>query len=156
MFCICLYKSICTPLYPWSNFLKSISPKFNCWYTLASLVAQLVKNPPIMQKTSIWSLGWEDPLEKGIHYPLQYSWASLVAQMVKNLPAKQETWVQSLGWEEGKLLSCLGEGKRYPLQYSCPKNSTDRERSLEGYSPRGRKKLDTTEWLSLAHTVKLP
>ena len=100
MFCICLYKSICTPLYPWSNFLKSISPKFNCWYTLASLVAQLVKNPPTMQKTSIWSLGWEDPLEKGIHYPLQYSWASLVAEMVKNLPATQETWVQSLGWED--------------------------------------------------------
>ena len=31
----------------------------------ASLVAQLVKNPPAMQKTWIRSLGWEDPLEKG-------------------------------------------------------------------------------------------
>ena len=38
-------------------------------------------------------LGWEDPLEKGIGYPLQYSWASLVAQLVKNLPAMWETWV---------------------------------------------------------------
>ena len=27
-------------------------------------VAQLVKNPPAMQETSVWSLGWEDPLEK--------------------------------------------------------------------------------------------
>ena len=33
-----------------------------CW---ASLVAQLVKNPPAMQKTWVPSLGWEDPLEKG-------------------------------------------------------------------------------------------
>ena len=31
----------------------------------ASLVAQLVKNPPAMQKTWVQSLGWEDPLEKG-------------------------------------------------------------------------------------------
>ena len=31
----------------------------------ASLVAPLVKNLPAMQKTWVWSLGWEDPLEKG-------------------------------------------------------------------------------------------
>ena len=32
---------------------------------LASLVAQLVKNPPAMQETWVQSLGWEDLLEKG-------------------------------------------------------------------------------------------
>ena len=32
---------------------------------LASLVAQLVKNPCVMWETWIQSLGWEDPLEKG-------------------------------------------------------------------------------------------
>ena len=31
----------------------------------ASLVAQLVKNPPAMQGTLVRFLGWEDPLEKG-------------------------------------------------------------------------------------------
>ena len=31
----------------------------------ASLVAQLVKNPPAMRKTWVQSLGWEEPLEKG-------------------------------------------------------------------------------------------
>ena len=31
----------------------------------ASLVAQLVKNPPAMWETWALSLGWEDPLEKG-------------------------------------------------------------------------------------------
>ena len=34
-------------------------------YSWASLVAQRVKNPPTMQETRVWSLGWEDPLEKG-------------------------------------------------------------------------------------------
>ena len=34
-------------------------------YSWASLVAQLVKNPPAVQETWVRSLGWEDPLEKG-------------------------------------------------------------------------------------------
>ena len=33
--------------------------------TVVFLVAQLVKNLPAMQETWVWSLGWEDPLEKG-------------------------------------------------------------------------------------------
>ena len=32
--------------------------------TIASRVAQLVKNPPAMRETWFQSLGWEDPLEK--------------------------------------------------------------------------------------------
>ena len=31
----------------------------------ASLLAQLVKNPPAMQEIQVQSLGWEDSLEKG-------------------------------------------------------------------------------------------
>ena len=34
--------------------------------TRASLVAQKVKNPPAVQETQAQSLGWEDPLEKGM------------------------------------------------------------------------------------------
>ena len=44
----------------WRSFLYSSSV-----YSWASLVAQLVKNPPAMQETWVQSLGWEDPLEKG-------------------------------------------------------------------------------------------
>ena len=33
-------------------------------YSWASLVAQLVKNPPAMQETWVRSLGWKDSLEK--------------------------------------------------------------------------------------------
>ena len=59
----------------------------------ASLVAQLVKNPPVLQKTPVQFLDQEDSPGEGIVYPLQYSWASLVTQLVKNLPGMQETWV---------------------------------------------------------------
>ena len=34
-------------------------------YSWASLVAQLVTNPPAMLETWVQSLGWEDPLETG-------------------------------------------------------------------------------------------
>ena len=40
-----------------------------------------------------------------------------------------------------------GEGNSNPLQYSCLENPMDRERSLAGYSPWGRKESDTTEQL---------
>ena len=34
-------------------------------YSWVSPVVQLVKNPPAMWETQVWSLGWEDPLKKG-------------------------------------------------------------------------------------------
>ena len=47
----------------------------------ASLIAQLVKNPPAMQETPVQFLGGEDPLEKGqathssiLGLPLWLSW----------------------------------------------------------------------------------
>ena len=39
----------------------------------ASLIAQLVKNPPAMWETWVQSLGWEDSPEEAKGYPLQYS-----------------------------------------------------------------------------------
>ena len=42
-------------------------------YSWASLVAQLVKNPPAMRETWVPSLGWEDSPGEGKGYPLQYS-----------------------------------------------------------------------------------
>jgi len=65
----------------------------------ASLIAQLVKNPPAMQETPVQFLDREDLLEKGKATPSSIL-ASLVAQLEKNPPAMRETWVQSLGWED--------------------------------------------------------
>ena len=46
------------------------SPREGIGYTLqyswASLVAQIVKNPPTMLETWVRYLGWEDPLEEGM------------------------------------------------------------------------------------------
>ena len=38
-------------------------------YSWASLVAQLIKNPPAMREVWVWSLGKEDPLEEGTATP---------------------------------------------------------------------------------------
>ena len=46
---------------------EGISYPLQCSW--ASLVAQLVKNPPAMWKTRVQSLGWEDSLEKGKGLP---------------------------------------------------------------------------------------
>ena len=70
-----------------------VSPIAKLW---ASLVVQLVKNPPAMQEVLVRFLGQEDPLENSF----QYSWTSLVAQTVNNLPTVPETWVRSHGWED--------------------------------------------------------
>ena len=49
---------------------SGISPKEGIGYPLqcswVSQVAQMVKNLPAMQETWVRSLGWEDPLEKGM------------------------------------------------------------------------------------------
>ena len=45
----------------------SFSRNYTCLLnTLASLVPQMVKNPPAMQDTWVWSLGQEDPLEESM------------------------------------------------------------------------------------------
>ena len=35
-------------------------------YSLAPLVAQMIKNPPAMRETWVQSLGWADTLERGM------------------------------------------------------------------------------------------
>ena len=46
------------------NWLISIKNDSLDYFEEGSLVAQLVKNSPAMQETSVWLLGREDPLEK--------------------------------------------------------------------------------------------
>ena len=59
-----------------------------------------------------------------------------------------ETWVRFLGWEDSL------EKEMQPTPVVLPGESHGR-RSLEGYSPRGRKELNTTErTLSLSFTFK--
>ena len=53
-------------------------------YSWASLVAQIVKNPPSMWETWVWSLGWEDPLEEGM--------ATHFSILAWRIPTDSEAW----------------------------------------------------------------
>ena len=74
----------------------------------ASLIAQVVKNPPAMQETPVQFLGQEDPLEKGIGYPFQYSWAPLVSagkESASNAGDGFYPWVGKILWRRERLPS---------------------------------------------------
>ena len=58
-------ESACNPGEPGSGRSPGEGISYPLQYSWASLVAQLVKNPPAMWETWVPSLGWEDPLEKG-------------------------------------------------------------------------------------------
>ena len=71
----------------------------------ASLVAQLVKNPPEMQEISVWSLGLKDPLEKrhAIHpsilgLPWWLRWKRICLQCRR---PGLDPWVGKIPLEEG-------------------------------------------------------
>ena len=108
----------------------------------ASLVAQLVKNPPAIWKTWVQSLGWEDPLEKGnvshssvlgwripwtAESQIQLShWLSLFSSGAsdKDLAANAED-ARDVGSIPG-LGRCPRGGNDNLLQYSCLENFMDR------------------------------
>ena len=53
--------------------------------TRASLVDQILKNPPAMQETPVWPLGWEDPLENEM-------------ATHSSIPAWRIPWTEEPGW----------------------------------------------------------
>ena len=62
-------------------------------YRQASLVAQMVKTLPAVQETQVQSLGWEDPLEKGM--------ATHSRILAWRMPWTEEPgWLQSMGHKE--------------------------------------------------------
>ena len=115
--------------------------------TGAASVAQLVKNPPAMQETTVILLGWEDPLEKG--YTLQYSWASLVTQSSKESICKVGDlgFIPRLGRSPG-LRECLPTSVFW-LGESPWTEEPSRLQSMG--SQRVRHNL--TEWLSTWQTL---
>ena len=65
-------------------------------FILASLVAQLVKNPPAMHETLVWFLSWENPLEKGM---ATYS-SILGKDPYKNKKSKKKKKEKSILYQE--------------------------------------------------------
>ena len=55
-------------------------------YSWISLVVQMVKNPPAILETWVWSLGWEDPLEEGMATHFYFS------NLVWRIPVDNGAW----------------------------------------------------------------
>ena len=134
----------------WTNtgLIPFLSLLFFIFWNKASLVAQLVKNLPAKQKTWVWSLGQEDPLEKEM--------ATHSSTLIWRIPWTEEPGrVQSMGYKESDMtvqLTFTFNWRRewQPTPVFLPGKS-HRQRGLAGYSLGGQKELDTTEWLSM-HT----
>ena len=100
---------------------------------MASLIAQLVKNPPAVQETPVQLLGWEDPLEKGyatyssiLGLPLWLSWKRIHQQCGR---PRFDPSVGKIPWRRERLLTLvLWPGEFHGL-----------------YSSWGHTELDTTE-----------
>ena len=121
-------------------------------------MAQVVKNLSAMHKTWVLSLGWEDPLEKGmVTHSIILAWRILCTGEPGRL---QSIGLQRVGYNRATNTHppthsrasqvvlvvknpptndirdvglILEEGNGNPLQYSCLENPMDR--SLAGYSP---------------------
>ena len=73
--------------------ILSLDRMSNLILSWASLVAQLVKNPPAMQETWVRSLGWEDPLEKGKATGLEFS------KLILNIISKAKYYFRKFQWQ---------------------------------------------------------
>ena len=109
----------------------------------ASLVAQMVKNLPVMWETQVWSLDWEDPLEKETQRTPKFSpgeshgqeclagnspWGHKESDTAEGLTYAVNTapciWLSGtipivVGFSWGLLITGT------PLQYSCLANPMD-------------------------------
>ena len=139
----------------------------------ASLVAQLVKKPPAVLETWVWSLGWEDPLEKGkaTHSSI-LAWR--IPQTVESMGSQNQTRLSNFhffsneymgfpGGPDRKESACnardqvwsLGQEDLLEKDMAIHSNilvgESHGQRSLVDYSPWGRKKLDITEHITNTH-----
>ena len=88
-------------------------------YSWASLVAQLIKNPPAMQETPAWFLGREDSWRRArLPTPVFLGFPSDSAGKESTCNAGDLGLIPGLGRSPG-------EGKGHPLQYSGLENSID-------------------------------
>ena len=114
----------------------------------ASLVAQLLKSPPAMRETGVRSLGWEDPLEKGIGYPEQPQYSGLENPMDSPWGRKESDMTERLSpsqvaqWERICLpLKELDRGACWAAVYGVTQNRTRLKRlsssssRRQGYDP---------------------
>ena len=90
---------------------------YSLQYSWASLVAQLVKNPPAMPETWVQSLGWEDSPGEGKGNPLQYSGLEYSTDCIVHGITKCWTWLRDFHlhiWTKEKFPNSPGRGCSLP------------------------------------------
>ena len=102
-------------------------------YSWASLVAQLVKNLPVMWDTLVWSLGWEDPWRRerlptpviwpGEFHGLYSPWGHKESDKTEQLSLHIRKW-----WLPPSLPTCLPYSESLPGMFRC--SDIDRASSL--------------------------
>ena len=65
----------------------------------ASLIAQLVKKPPAMQETWVWSMDWEDPLKRE-RLPTPVFWAGEFHRLYSRWGRKESDTTEQLPLSE--------------------------------------------------------
>ena len=86
----------------------------------ASMVAQMIKNLPIVQETRVQSLGWEDPLEKG-----KATHSSILAW--RSHEPRSLVGYSVWGCKELNMTEQLStETHTYPTECRVPENSKER------------------------------
>ena len=120
----------------------------------ASLVAQMVKNLPVMQETWVWSLGWEDPLEKGmatylVFLPGKSSWT-------EELGGLQSLEFQRVGHDWANLYIYILRLYIYIYICICIYRQREKERDFSGGSDGKASAYNLGDWDSIPGLGKSP
>ena len=79
---------------PAGLFILSLVSMQSLWFLEVSLLAQLVKKLPAMQETWVWSLGWEELLEKGkATHPCILAWR--IPGIVQSMGSQSQIWLSN-------------------------------------------------------------
>ena len=121
------------------------------WSDLAAaVVAQLVKNPPAMRETWLWSLGWEDPLEKGkathssiLAWRISWTtpWGRKDSDTTEQLSVTAHRLSSILAWRIPRTVYPLGSQKVRQLSdfhfhfWGFPAGSDSKESACDGEHP---------------------
>ena len=153
------YRNNFPPLYLWEYYLSKVflptrreAPKSRCLVHNGSLTCTRV---PIYSRCAI-RIPWIFLENHNLFY--HHAQSSSIPPTTGGFPGgsgSKESACQCRRHKRPSLIPVLerppGGGNGNPLHCSCLGNPMERE-AWQATSPRGRRELDTTEWLSISHT----